>query len=278
MTKRVLALFGALSVFSVSAFAISVDGQNIPVDFLGGVSAYQASQTGFGDNQSEADGLFLASDTSNLYVGLTGNIEQGSGNRIVIVLDTKAGGVTSMPANMGFLSGQDHLNFAGGFAGDYAISMNIFGGIAYVDLFDLQSNSNNYLGGVVVNGPGGWDAGQGGSQLGTAAFDNTNVLGVSGGNGLDLGAATATTGFEGRLAFSDLGIAPGTRVCSMAYITSGNGYFANQFLPTLGPSDNRGFDTVVIDGYLCHTVVPEPGSIAAIGVALSGFALRLRRK
>src|SRR5262249_19900094 len=67
----------------------------------------QTARTGFGDantgmvgtcNGSEADGLFLASDATNLYVTVTGNLES-NGNRVVLFIDSVAGGQNQRVSN-----------------------------------------------------------------------------------------------------------------------------------------------------------------------------------
>ncbi|MFN0133033.1 MAG: hypothetical protein ACKVW3_10985 [Phycisphaerales bacterium] len=80
-----------------AAGAITIDGTRdagYPA-----ISAAQTARTGFGDantgtvgpcNGSEADGLYLAFDATNLYVTVTGNLES-NGNRVVLFIDSLAG-------------------------------------------------------------------------------------------------------------------------------------------------------------------------------------------
>src|SRR5262245_47092115 len=72
-----------------------LDGRNIPTDFAGGsLLATQRFQTGFGDDNdggqfgfgSELDQLFVTHTSTDLYIGLTGNL-QNNGNAIVIFID-----------------------------------------------------------------------------------------------------------------------------------------------------------------------------------------------
>lgn len=73
----------------------TLDGRNIPSDFSGGtLLATQRFQTGFGDDTdggqfgfgSELDQLFATNDGTNLFIGLTGNL-QNNGNGCVIFVD-----------------------------------------------------------------------------------------------------------------------------------------------------------------------------------------------
>ena len=73
----------------------TIDGQNIPSDFAGGMLlATQRFQTGFGDDQSgdqfgfgsELNQLFVTNDDQFLYIGLTGNLEN-NGNSMMVFID-----------------------------------------------------------------------------------------------------------------------------------------------------------------------------------------------
>lgn len=90
---------GSLGVASLAAAAFAqaptLDGRNIPSDFSGGtLLATQRFQTAFGDdtdggqfgNGSELDQMFAANDGTNLYIGLTGNV-QNNGNACVLFID-----------------------------------------------------------------------------------------------------------------------------------------------------------------------------------------------
>ena len=72
----------------------TMDGENIKTDFGGTAVALQNNHTGFGDYAftgltpgNELDELFVAKDSLNLYIGLTGNIEQ-NGNAFLIFINT----------------------------------------------------------------------------------------------------------------------------------------------------------------------------------------------
>lgn len=273
--KRYILVMAAACVGMAVA---NTDGLNIPSDFAAGDFAYQNTSTGFGNNFNELNGLFLRSNLGTIFMGATANLEQNNGNRIIIAMDTKAGGATQMPGSFGFTSGQDHLFFGGGFAVDYVLHMNIFNGIMYIDLYDVQGNNNMYLGGTQVNGSGGWDPGQGGMQPGSAAFNNTNTAGVGGGNGIDGNAPTATTGLEIELPWNLMGLNENEQFCAMAYITGGDGFFSNQFVPGIGGGDNIGRNNYTQNSYVCHTLVPEPASMFALGIGMGALALRRRRR
>lgn len=76
--------------------AQTIDGQNIPGDFASGsLLATQRFQTAWGDDidgsqfgfGSELDQMFASSDSTYLYLGITGNLEN-NGNGLVIFIDS----------------------------------------------------------------------------------------------------------------------------------------------------------------------------------------------
>lgn len=83
----------------------TIDGRDIPTEFAGAPTVvHQRFQTQFDDcngsffcNGSELDKMFVMNDADNLYIGLTGNLEN-NGNCIVIFLDVdgSAGGANPL--------------------------------------------------------------------------------------------------------------------------------------------------------------------------------------
>jgi hypothetical protein len=141
----------------------TLDGRNIPSDFAGGtLLATQRFQTAFGDDTdggqfgfgSELDQLFATNDGTNLYIGLTGNL-QNNGNACVIFIDVDgaasgaqvlftrdafgdpatglrdsnapAGQIFGRPRYLAgrpdFCPGLDNSTFDAGFAPDFAIGL-----------------------------------------------------------------------------------------------------------------------------------------------------------
>jgi M6 family metalloprotease-like protein len=204
-------------------------GASIPVRFgKGALLATQTRPTGFADNKSEIDQLYGTSDGGNLRLGITGNIENNSGNGIIILLDTKPGG--SNPFNYGGsgasgrITGLDGDTLDTGFSPDYAIDTNLASGVLYADLYDLQAGTLTNLGSVTAPGTVGFAGG------GEVSFDNSNTAGVTDTDASN--AATATTGLEISLPLSRIGNPTGP-VKVMVLIQANSNYHSNQTLPGL---------------------------------------------
>ncbi|RMF80386.1 MAG: hypothetical protein D6744_08330, partial [Planctomycetota bacterium] len=79
---------------AVAAAQPTIDGRNIPTDFADATTVVtQRFQTQFGDHNgnpfvfgSELNQMFIKNDANNLYIGITGNLEN-NGNCIVIFFD-----------------------------------------------------------------------------------------------------------------------------------------------------------------------------------------------
>jgi glycosidase len=218
------------------------DGRAIPADFaLTPFVATQTAPTSFGDNLDELDRMFVRPQADGLALGITGNVEK-NGMGLALFFDTIAGGQDSLatssfavpPYGPSSLSG---LGMDSGFAPDYLLWVNFFGGTQYADLYTLAAGgggTHRYLGNAPVNGGGQSLAGGANPNSMRAAYCDSNTAGVSGASAA--GAATAAFGFEALLPWADLGLAgPGTTVRIMAAIVQGDGSLGNQFLPSLGP-------------------------------------------
>jgi|GEM_PF-778843 len=208
-------------------------GTDIPARFgAGALLATQTCPTGFGDNLSELNQLFGKSDGNNLLLGLTGNIENNSGNGVVILLDTKPGGNNPFGYSgagaeniaSGRIYGLNGDTLDTGFQPDYALDMNVSEGVIHADLYDLQANTKAYLGYAPVPGTLGFTGG------GELAFNNSNSLGVT--ESTATSAATATTGWEISLPLNRIGSPTGS-VKVMALIQANSDYHSNQYLPGL---------------------------------------------
>lgn len=245
------------TVTLVHKAAATPDGLNIPVDSGSAtLVATQNNYTQFGDNNSsgqtgssgsELDTLFLANTASALQIGIAGNLE-ANGNFYAVFLETGPGGsgTLNVPEGVGPQSGilyaMNGTNFDGGFAPTHALFVNIgsegSGQYAYVDLVDLRTNSSRYVGKVAVNsGLSALDEGTNTNSM-QLAFDNTNAAGVTGDANKtpaenQTAAATATSGLEAEIQFTDIGLAS-TTIRYMVVLTGNKGYFSNQFLPGLG--------------------------------------------
>lgn len=104
---------------------------------------------------SHIDALYLSQFQSTLSIGVAGQLESGSNNRLLIFLDTEAGGFNQLSSwtnrsNAPYYSLENLSNdiqFDPGFEPDYVLAVNTgASGESYVDLYHMASNTNNYLG------------------------------------------------------------------------------------------------------------------------------------
>ncbi|MFN9132138.1 MAG: TIM-barrel domain-containing protein [Phycisphaerales bacterium] len=217
-----------------------IDGLNIPEDVgTRGALATQANGTGFGNNFNELNQLFVRSTSTDLLVGLTGNIA-ADGNAIVVLVDSAAGGqnvlntanIPAPPAGLGAISG---TRFDSGFTPERMFFVNAFANNLFVDevLLPVGGQATKlYRGQQRVNSGSGTLFG-GASPSGTRiAMMNINRDGVTDSSAAN--AATARAGFEMSIPLSELGIgATCGSVRVQAFIVSSGGFFSNQTLPTL---------------------------------------------
>jgi hypothetical protein len=221
--------------------AAPVDGRNIPADFgAAQLIATQNNATGLGDNVSELNQLYARTRASDLWLGLTGNV-QSNGTGLALFFDVAPGGQNQLdfgesapPPAAPLLGG---MVFDPGFSPDQLVFMNNYQSTIYVDQFRLLTGGGvvkSYRGqGVVGDGDGYLSGGSNpnGMQL---AFDNANVLGVT--DSSAAGAATATTGVELIVPLADIGLAAtysGT-ITFAAFLMRPTGSVGNQWLPGLG--------------------------------------------
>jgi hypothetical protein len=296
-------LFGILAVglwtLSASA-AITVDGSRDAS--YGGPLAVQTVETGFGDNFNELNAGYGLIDGGKLYLMLTGNIEANF-NRLDIFIDSKAGGQgvfnSSGNDNAQLMDG---LVFDAGFSADYHLiarrgtdSGNQQFNLDYADLA-AQSASGYFdiLLGSGLTGIGATGTGVNASVI-EVGYNNSNLSGIGGGNAAaNQAAATAvTTGLELGITLGDLGYAGGPIRVMVGLNNIDHNYWSNQFLAGLpAPQGNLGSDELggftgegAIDmthfaGNQFFTVVPEPSSLAMIGIGILGlmaFTRRLRK-
>jgi len=244
------ALTGVVKARSLPESPVAYDGMAIPTDFNGLLRATQQNPTDFGDNTgdssgSELDGLFVARGSAlggdGLYIGITGNLET-NGNAYVILLDTAPGAGTN---TVNALAGPDALTglngtvLDAGFAPKWAVTVNNAGGTTYVDLTDLTTNINYYLGNSQVDsGQGALNDG-GGPSPALASFNNTNHFGVTSDSGAIGDPTTAVKGLEVHIPFDDLSLSTipaniGVQVILCAGGGTEGSIMSNQTLPGLG--------------------------------------------
>ena len=237
--------------------AITFDGSIDEGDWGSALDDQSGGPTeGFGAGH-EVDALYADADGTYLYIAVAGEI--GSGNRILVFLDTKTGGYnTANFDRAGAPEGVDDFNsgttFDSGFNADYCVVIGTDGSNYFFDLFTLSSSgTNNYIG----------DSGSG-----NTGSDEDGV-----------GANPTTTdddaeGFELRLKHSsgsgqDIEVDGTTVKFFVAYI-SDNGFLSNQFISPAGSSDlNYGSGAVSFG-----SAAPNPVSFtdSSLPVELASFS------
>ncbi len=273
-------IFGCLAT-SVSAQVTTVDGSADAA--YGEALVIQDNSTGFGNadlgsidfcNGSEVDSAFGFIADGMLHVLIAGNVESNY-NKLEIFIDAIPGeGQNPLLGNnsdidfnalntMGRFEDPDTgevqpgLTFDAGFDADFWITFTggpgappKKGGEPGYDTYVNYSELLTGGGDLAISGyagPGG--AGAKGSLFTEngilAAIDNSNVLGVIGGDGVDNGAGV-TTGVEIAIPLEVLGHTAGDDIRICAFINgSGHDFLSNQVLGGLGGSANLGFPRFV---------------------------------
>jgi Alpha amylase, catalytic domain/Maltogenic Amylase, C-terminal domain len=215
-----------------------IDGRNIPFDAGNqALRSTQAAASSLGDNVGELDQLFARADGDALRVSITGNIPT-DGTALNLFIDVNPGASTgqnrlvtahlpSPPAGLALLDG---LTFDAGFAPDALYYVNSVSSLVYVDRVSLPSApalaAKDYRGNAGLNSGRGVLSGGSNPNGVEVALDNTNILGPT----------AATTGFELRIPFADLGLPADFRgpIALAAGLERTNGVLSNQWMPTLG--------------------------------------------
>jgi hypothetical protein len=116
--------------------------------------------SGFGSNYLDA--LYLNAGGGYLYGAIAGQTANNSNNRILLFIDCIAGGFNNLNdwsdrnnapyfsvENLGINGG---ILFDPGFSPDYILCMNQANGTAFWDLYNMETNTNYYLGSDVSDG------------------------------------------------------------------------------------------------------------------------------
>lgn len=243
----------------------SITGGDIAI--YGSAVATQNSQTGFGDsnngtlfaNGSELDQMYLAWDSTNLYVMLTGNLET-NGNSIVLLVDNTNLGTGVSGTFTGVNGGDNYFQTNGAGVGmggtvfptgmnvDYLLLVKCFN--SPLEWRYQKANLTNSTTAAFGNFSTGATTNPAiNSQNGyTFALNNANTAGVDAGSGATVGnPATVTTGLELAIPLSEIPgtptLNPSTGMKIFASVTNGGAdFFANQTLPPGTPRGNDGGD------------------------------------
>ncbi len=272
--------------------------------------AVQQIGTGFGNatgvtlanaNGSELDAAYGIIQNDVLFIVLAGNLES-NGNKLNVFLQTGPGGQNTLTnvnpsiANlnrMGYLGSGTNpgLRFDAGFAPNYCIVVNSFGGSGFADFAQLWPGSTNAVG-VATNGYylGASTPTNGTLLAGTNPFgiqiavNNSNTNGVSGGPGGGVGcttnslgvlesiaAAQVRTGIELAIPLAAIG-SPTGAIAVCAFINSGDqSYLSNQILAPISTNP----PTVLCQANLAESSLVNFSALPGQHYFLVGLQLRV---
>jgi len=275
-------LTGVISCLSINlntaaAFSGFTEGTIAGAEYGGAATATQTCPTAYGDQVfdpdgivrtggSELDALYLTSDESYLYVGVTGNLEE-NGNSTNVWIDVNGTDTGENVLDWGGISLGGPLDGGDGMEGDtfgpledlstpatfdYALAINVGGPVGarnvYCDWWDLGANSKTYRGNSIMESGNGDLSDGDNPNVMQAALNNLNNDGVIGCGvfedpcwfdsddtvaGL---AATAVSGLEIAIPLADLGLEPNGIPVDVSVWTnhcSNGGYRSNQTLPSI---------------------------------------------
>jgi hypothetical protein len=179
-----------------------------------------ASGFGAGNN---LDALYVNSGGGFLNGAIASNLVNNSNNRILLFIDCQAGGFNSLSTwtlrnNSPYYSVENlnsAITFDPGFSADYVLAMNQASGNSFFDLYNMVSNSNNFIGNASAS----------------------PFLGFVGNSGV----GNFTQGFEFAIPLSAIGNPTGTiRFFCMLVNDPGFGvptFISNQFLTPAGAGE-----------------------------------------
>jgi autotransporter-associated beta strand protein len=231
--------------FSARA-AVTVNG-TVDADY-GPAIAVQTNNTQFGDNAngdgtssggSELDAAYATIQGGNLFLMLTGNLQNNFNHLNIFIANARDGAGQSTINTQGTLGSMNGSKFSAGFKATYALDINGGGNAGsvneFVDQYNLSDpntqSAHRFLGGFAAN-----DGGAHNLQGLTFSFTNTNTAGVVGGSvsaANQANASAVTTGLEIEIPLAALG-SPHGNIQVLADINGGgNGFLSNQFLAGL---------------------------------------------
>lgn len=292
-----------IGLMAAPASAVLLDGSTVGDGYS--LRSVQTVETQFGDNMSELNAGYAQISGGTLWLTLTGNIENNF-NKLNIFIDTGAGGQNVLqndannggnnPENDGWAQKYAGFTFDSGFDANYMLITRrgagkfdfdfatIGGGLgAFESTFDIFTGSET-----------GANASVGPSGIGVA-YDNSNVAGVLGGTAAadPVAAAAVTTGLELAIPLAAIGNPNPADILISAQVNgSDHDYMSNQSLGGFAaPQGNLGgdgagnwtgsvggLDLNQFSGAQYFAVIPEPTSLALVGLAMAGMLVTTRRR
>ena len=222
-----LVVIGGLAA-SAHAQPASINGAYDPA--FGSPLAVQTDATGFGLNDSELDGAYGLIANGNLYLFLSGNL-QNNGNNINLFI-AGAGGQSALsalnPGNLGAnnLSVMNGSRFSPGFLAIYAFNINNNGVTLTVSQYNLVDNTSvDALGSLTESG----------NIVANETVDNSVVVGFNNNNSQSQAADVGprSMGLELAIPLSLIGNPSGPIEVLADINGSQEGYLSNQLLPGL---------------------------------------------
>jgi hypothetical protein len=238
-------IFATTCVLSVAGLLMAgtqvIDGVGITSANWGAALATQDTKTQFGDNENELNQMFVDADSSNIFIGLSGNLSDQNALHVYIDTDPSdlnpGGSLSSDDGSCTQLSRavveamMGNTLFDAGFDPDYAISATVgkFPGqsdtqLVYAcDMLALDGSFANEVLGIGAVGTGnGLLTGAQGVEI---AMDNSNAAGVVGFDPNDPltdpnAPATANTGIEIAIPRSLIGVTGAQDIRVFAFITN----------------------------------------------------------
>jgi hypothetical protein len=219
----------------LAAFAASADAQPASINgsydpAFGSALGVQTDATGFGLNESELDGAYGLIAKGNLYLFLSGNL-QNDGNNINLFIGGPNGQSTLSavnPGNLGLnnLSVMNGSQFGSGFSAVYAFNINNTNKTLTVSQYNLTAN-------IAVDAAGSLT--ESGNIVANATVDNSVVVGFNNKNSKSQAAnvGPGATGLELAIPLSLIGNPSGPIEVFADINGNQEGYMSNQLLPGL---------------------------------------------